>query len=385
MEKEGIIAVLSLSKRRHPVTELDTCSEKVDQLKAGIQDLSGKRLDKDWQKLMAKLEVELLREANGVSAEHLFLKDIPSSTEFNWCQNPGVTIRCSSAIKVFWVVGDPARSKDSGFVQNPVHGGPDGDIGTTAIDLGRQHGLRVGNDGDTEYARVQQRPGAAHGLPGGPPQVCQLPLATRGDKQPVQDVDSENILSGAGRVRHLSVTDAAEVAHLPSERYGGARRPPVKLLRMRRGQGETPSAFVHRVDQAFRLVKAWMAAVEAAGVATTKLAVIVLLKEAVMSELPEKLRCQLKTLVQTSESSPPKSMRRRTIIRRPKKTCPRGPGWSKGAAGDRTGSTNSVLHRLLLIRQGRLRRWECGSTRHLARSCSQIYRRDSLCCLVGEL
>ncbi|KAL1130768.1 hypothetical protein AAG570_012009 [Ranatra chinensis] len=97
------------------------------------------------------------------------------------------------------------------------------------------------------------------------------------------------------------VTEAAEVARLLSERYGGARRPParsaVKLLRMKRGQGESPSAFMHRVEQAFRLVKARMAAVEAAGVATAKLAVIEeLLKEAVMSELPEKLRRQLKPL-----------------------------------------------------------------------------------------
>ncbi|KAL1123655.1 hypothetical protein AAG570_002731 [Ranatra chinensis] len=96
-------------------------------------------------------------------------------------------------------------------------------------------------------------------------------------------------------------TEAAEVARLLSERYGEARRPParsaVKLLRMRRGHGETPSAFMHRVDKEFRLVKARMAAVEAAEVATAKLAVIEeLLKEAVLSEMPEKLRRQLKTM-----------------------------------------------------------------------------------------
>ncbi|KAL1131186.1 hypothetical protein AAG570_012422 [Ranatra chinensis] len=96
-------------------------------------------------------------------------------------------------------------------------------------------------------------------------------------------------------------TEAAEVARLLSERYGGAWRPParsaVKLLRMRRAHGETPSAYMHRVDQAFRLVKAQMAAVEAAGVATAKLAVIEeLLREAVLSEMPEKTRRQLKAL-----------------------------------------------------------------------------------------
>ncbi|KAL1129525.1 hypothetical protein AAG570_012470 [Ranatra chinensis] len=94
---------------------------------------------------------------------------------------------------------------------------------------------------------------------------------------------------------------AAEVTRLLSNRYGGARRQPaksvVKLLRMKRALGETPSAFMHRVDQAFRLVKARMVVVETAGKASAKLGVIEkLLKEAVLSEMPEKLRRQLKGL-----------------------------------------------------------------------------------------
>ncbi|KAL1140121.1 hypothetical protein AAG570_000053 [Ranatra chinensis] len=72
--------------------------------------------------------------------------------------------------------------------------------------------------------------------------------------------------------------DAAMVGRLLNERYGGAWRTParsaVKSLCIKRAYGETPSAFMHRVDQAFRLVKARMAAVETAEMATVKLAVI---------------------------------------------------------------------------------------------------------------
>ncbi|KAL1138314.1 hypothetical protein AAG570_010002 [Ranatra chinensis] len=111
----------------------------------------------------------------------------------------------------------------------------------------------------------------------------------------------ENLPPSKGECGITGSTEAAEVARLLSERYGGARRPParsaIKLLRMRRAHGETPSAYMHRVDQAFLLVKARMAAVEAAGVATAKLAVIEeLLREAVLAEMPEKTRRQLKAL-----------------------------------------------------------------------------------------
>ncbi|KAL1139223.1 hypothetical protein AAG570_006209 [Ranatra chinensis] len=202
------------------------------------------------------------------------------------------------------------------------------------------------------------------------------------------------------------LTEAAEVASLLSERYGGARRPParsaVKLLRMKRGQGETPSAFMHRVEQAFRLVKARMADVEAAGVATAKLAVIEeLLKEAVMSELLEKLRRQLKPLsasnfgvllTQVDEEEDDYQAARedasswtrveRRSTRRPDRgheqsapqatTHPANGGAAPGRAtgGSVAGSAEA------LASDGRLRCWECGSTRHLAHACPQIYRRD---------
>ncbi|KAL1138085.1 hypothetical protein AAG570_009780 [Ranatra chinensis] len=75
--------------------------------------------------------------------------------------------------------------------------------------------------------------------------------------------------------------EAAEVARLLSERYGGARTPASQTVK----------------DEDFRLVKARMAAVEAAGVATAKLAVIEELpREAVLSEMPEMIRRQLKAL-----------------------------------------------------------------------------------------
>ncbi|KAL1138357.1 hypothetical protein AAG570_008421 [Ranatra chinensis] len=197
-------------------------------------------------------------------------------------------------------------------------------------------------------------------------------------------------------------TEAAEVARLPSERYGGARRPParsaIKLLRMRRAHGETPSAYMHRVDQAFRLVKARMAAVETAGVATAKLAVIEeFLREAVLAEMPEKTRRQLKTLTDAnfgvllaqvdeeeddyqaaredattwtrverrSERRPDRGHERRAPPNPPPQVRREQPARFRPAEDQRRGE-----------RRERLRCWECGSTRHLARSCPQIYRRD---------
>ncbi|KAL1109960.1 hypothetical protein AAG570_014117 [Ranatra chinensis] len=54
-------------------------------------------------------------------------------------------------------------------------------------------------------------------------------------------------------------TDLACVTRKLKEKYGGFRRPVersvVKLLRMRRANGESPSDFAHRADQALRLVK----------------------------------------------------------------------------------------------------------------------------------
>ncbi|KAL1140077.1 hypothetical protein AAG570_000009 [Ranatra chinensis] len=54
-------------------------------------------------------------------------------------------------------------------------------------------------------------------------------------------------------------TDLACVTRKLKEKYGGFRRPAersvVKLLRMRRADGESPSDFARRADQALRLVK----------------------------------------------------------------------------------------------------------------------------------
>ncbi|KAL1129491.1 hypothetical protein AAG570_012436 [Ranatra chinensis] len=190
-------------------------------------------------------------------------------------------------------------------------------------------------------------------------------------------------------------TEAAEVARLLSERYGGARRPParsaIKLLRMRRAHGETPSAYMHHVDQAFRLVKARMAAVEAAGVATAKLAVIEeLLREAVLAEMPENTRRQLKALTNAnfgvllaqvdeeeddyqaaredaatwtrverrSERRPDRGHERRAPPNPPPQVRREQPARFRPAGDQRRGE-----------RRERLRCWVCGSTRHLARSC----------------
>ncbi|KAL1131230.1 hypothetical protein AAG570_010848 [Ranatra chinensis] len=197
-------------------------------------------------------------------------------------------------------------------------------------------------------------------------------------------------------------TGAAEVGRLLSERYGRARRPParsaVKSLRMRRAHGETPSAFVHRVDQAFPLVKVRMAEVEAAGVATAKLAVIEeLLKEAVLSEMPEKLWRPLKALgnanfgvllaqvdeeeddylaakedaatwtrvERRSERRPDRGHERRAPSNPPHHILREQPVRNRPTGDQRQGE-----------RRERLRCWECGSTRHLARSCPQIFRGD---------
>ncbi|KAL1116936.1 hypothetical protein AAG570_005405 [Ranatra chinensis] len=60
-------------------------------------------------------------------------------------------------------------------------------------------------------------------------------------------------------LRRLWPAVRAELARKLKEKYGLFRRPAersvVKLLRMRRADGESPGDFAHRADQALRLVK----------------------------------------------------------------------------------------------------------------------------------
>ncbi|KAL1132055.1 hypothetical protein AAG570_010013 [Ranatra chinensis] len=71
----------------------------------------------------------------------------------------------------------------------------------------------------------------------------------------------------------------------PKGRYGGYRRPAeisaVELIRMRRVDGESPSTFAHRADQALRLFKQRFE----------------LVKDAMQSELPDKLWSQVRVLL----------------------------------------------------------------------------------------
>ncbi|KAL1130445.1 hypothetical protein AAG570_011693 [Ranatra chinensis] len=90
-------------------------------------------------------------------------------------------------------------------------------------------------------------------------------------------------------------TDLACVTRKLKEKYGGFRRPAersvVKLLRMRRADGESPSDFAHKANQALRLVKQRIrAGTDASAIEYEVRFLKKLVKEAVQMELPDKLR-----------------------------------------------------------------------------------------------
>ncbi|KAL1140049.1 hypothetical protein AAG570_007026 [Ranatra chinensis] len=95
-------------------------------------------------------------------------------------------------------------------------------------------------------------------------------------------------------------TDLACVTRKLKEKYRGFRRPAertVKLLRMRRADGESPSDFAHRADQALRLVKQRIqAGTDALAIGYEVRFLEKLVKEAVQMELPDKLRGHVRTL-----------------------------------------------------------------------------------------
>ncbi|KAL1129628.1 hypothetical protein AAG570_012573 [Ranatra chinensis] len=96
-------------------------------------------------------------------------------------------------------------------------------------------------------------------------------------------------------------TDLACVTRKLKEKYGGFQPPAewsvVKLLRMRRAEGESPSDFAHRADQALRLVKQRIqAGTDASAIRYEVRFLENLVKEAVQMELPDKLRGHVRTL-----------------------------------------------------------------------------------------
>ncbi|KAL1122776.1 hypothetical protein AAG570_003103 [Ranatra chinensis] len=181
-------------------------------------------------------------------------------------------------------------------------------------------------------------------------------------------------------------TDLACVTRKLKEKYEGFRRPAersaVKLLRMRRADGESPSDFAHRADQA---------GTDASAIGYEVRFLEKLVKEAVQMELPDKLGGHVRTLDENvsfeavlariddedeDNYQVPKEDRnlgwktverrrdRREVQREDRKIPP--PPQPQFPQKKTNGGQ----------RRERPKCWTSGSIEHLQRACPSLYRRD---------